>query len=150
MRSRMSRGVSEWSRGKDLYMGSHILGSGKRCSFLVLYREASRRFQKLPEKSGNPPRVLPRPKGQHGLRGDAMALLGQARTSPSRPMQLGKVESPPLFGREGGLDSTSSPLGCALGFGGDVLHDPPPIYRGEGRPKRTPKALGAPLSPVTP
>src|SRR5215216_7891011 len=33
MRSRTSRGVSEWSRGKDLYMGSHILGSGKRCSF---------------------------------------------------------------------------------------------------------------------
>ena len=29
MRSRMSRGVPEWSGGKDLYMGSLILVAGK-------------------------------------------------------------------------------------------------------------------------
>src|SRR3990170_896819 len=49
MRSRTSRGVSEWSRGKDLYMGSHILGSGKRCSFFGIVPGS---FQKVPEDSG--------------------------------------------------------------------------------------------------
>ena len=29
MRSRMSRGVPEWSGGKDLYMGSPVLVTGK-------------------------------------------------------------------------------------------------------------------------
>ena len=29
MRSRTSRGVPEWSGGKDLYMGSHVLVTGK-------------------------------------------------------------------------------------------------------------------------
>ena len=32
-------------RGKDLYVGTHILGSGKGLVFLVLYREGSRRFR---------------------------------------------------------------------------------------------------------
>ena len=33
MRSRMSRGVPEWSGGKDLYMGSPILATGKCSGF---------------------------------------------------------------------------------------------------------------------
>ena len=78
MRSRTSRGVSEWSRGKDLYMGSHILGSGKGAVFSVFYREASRRFRRIPEGSGSPQVGPPRPKGWHGLKGGALALLGQA------------------------------------------------------------------------
>ena len=34
MRSRTSRGVPEWSRGKDLYMGSLILVAGKVSHFI--------------------------------------------------------------------------------------------------------------------
>ena len=34
MRSRMSRGVLEWSGGKDLYMGSPILVIGKVSGFI--------------------------------------------------------------------------------------------------------------------
>ena len=34
MRSRTSRGVPEWSRGKDLYMGSPILVAGKVSGFI--------------------------------------------------------------------------------------------------------------------
>ena len=45
MRSRTSRGVPEWSGGKDLYMGSPILATGKCSGFSVLYREGSRRFR---------------------------------------------------------------------------------------------------------
>ena len=75
MRSRTSRGVSEWSRGKDLYMGSHILGSVKRCGFFAIVPGS---FQKVPEGSGSPQVDPPRPKGWHGLRGGALALLGQA------------------------------------------------------------------------
>ena len=33
MRSRMSQGVPEWSGGKDLYMGSHVLVTGKVSGF---------------------------------------------------------------------------------------------------------------------
>src|SRR3990170_6283440 len=57
MGSGTSRGALEWSGGKDLYMGSHILGSGKSSVFSVLYREASRRFRRVPEVSGSPRRV---------------------------------------------------------------------------------------------
>ena len=78
MRSRTSRGVSEWSRGKDLYMGSHILGSEKGAVFSVLYREACRRFRRIPKGFESPQVGPPHPKGWHGLRGGALDLLGQA------------------------------------------------------------------------
>ena len=45
MGSGISRGAPEWSGGKDLYMGSHIQGSGKVQEFSVEYREGSRRFR---------------------------------------------------------------------------------------------------------
>ena len=48
MRSRTSRGAPEWSGGKDLYMGSHILGSGKSSGFFGI---VPGRFQKVPEGS---------------------------------------------------------------------------------------------------
>ena len=37
MRSRMSRGVPEWSGGKDLYMGSPVLVAGIIRGLPVLY-----------------------------------------------------------------------------------------------------------------
>ena len=66
MRSQTSRGAPEWSGGKYLYMGSHILATGKVSGFPVVYREASRRFQKPTEESGSPSRVQPCPEGLHG------------------------------------------------------------------------------------
>ena len=103
MRSRMSRGVSEWLRGKYLYMGSHILGSGKRCSFSVLYHEASRRF-----RSGS--------KVQKWLawaEGRRPGLIGLGAPSPQKPMWLGKGEKKEgvLVGIGLELESKSSPLG---------------------------------------
>ena len=135
MRSRTSRGVPEWSGGKDLYMGSHILATGKVLGFPVLYREASRRFRKLPE-SGSPQRVLPRPKGFHRLRGVALALLGQAHKSLKAHVAWERWKVHLFMEREGiGLGVQLLPLGCALGLGGADLHAPPPIYRGEGAPQ---------------
>ena len=76
-----------------IYIWKVVFRVSKKVSVLSgLYREASRRFRKLSEESESPPRVPPRPKGQHGLTGG---------TSPSRPCVLGEVESPPLYGKGG-------------------------------------------------
>ena len=85
MRSRASRGVPEWSGGKDLYMESCCSGSGKSSGFSVLYREASRRFRRIPEGSGGPENVPPRPIQQHGPQGGALALMGQGHQPPQGP-----------------------------------------------------------------
>ena len=45
MRSRMSRGVPEWSGGEDLYMGSPVSDAGKCSFFLVFVSGDSRRFR---------------------------------------------------------------------------------------------------------
>ena len=49
MRSWTSRGVPEWSRGKDLYMESCCSGSGKSSGFFGIVPGS---FQKVPEDSG--------------------------------------------------------------------------------------------------
>ena len=49
MRSRTSRGVPEWSGGKDLYMESCCSGSGKSSGFFCIVPGS---FQKVPEDSG--------------------------------------------------------------------------------------------------
>src|SRR3990170_7128356 len=91
MRSRTSRGVSEWSRGKDLYMGSHILGFGKRCSFFGIVPGS---FQKVPEDSGG---VHKSTSGSTMTQGLAWAverrpsLIGLGAPSPQKPMWLGKA-----------------------------------------------------------
>ena len=63
MRSQTSRGVPEWSGGKDLYMGCQVvIGVPEKVRFFpVLYREASGRFRRIPEGSGGPEKVPPRP-----------------------------------------------------------------------------------------
>ena len=48
MRSRMSRGVSEWSVGKDLYMGSPVLDTGSVLGVIG-------NVQGPPEGFGGPP-----------------------------------------------------------------------------------------------
>ena len=96
MRSRTSRGVSEWSRGKNLYMGSHILGSGKRCSFFGIVPGS---FQKIPEDSGGVRMSTSRSTTSQGLawaKGRRPGLIGPGAPSPQKPTQLGKEkrESP--------------------------------------------------------
>ena len=144
MRSRMSGEVSEWSRGKYLYMGSHILGSEKRCSFFGIVPGS---FQKVLEDSGG---VQKSPSGFTTTQGLAWAagrhpgLIGIGAPSPQKPMWLGKAK------KEGVLVGSGSPsplpLICALGLGGAVSHAPPPIYRGEGG---SPSGHTKPLAPLS-
>ena len=49
MRSRTSRGALEWSGGKGLYMGSHILATRKVLGFAGIVPGG---FRKVPEGSG--------------------------------------------------------------------------------------------------
>jgi len=98
MRSRTSRGVSEWSRGKDLYMGSHILGSGKRCSFFGIVPGS---FQKVPEDSGGVRKSTSGSTTSQGLawaKGRRPGLIGPGAPSPQKPTQLGKEKGRVLVG----------------------------------------------------
>ena len=81
MRSGISRGAPEWSGGKDLYMGSHIQGSGKVREFSVEYREGSRRFRGFHHGAQRPG------KGPHGPRGGATTHMGWPHQDP-RPMSF--------------------------------------------------------------
>ena len=110
MRSRTSRGVSEWSRGKDLYMGSHILGSGKRCSFFGIVPGS---FQKVPEDSGGVRKSTSGSTTTQGLAwaaGRCPGLIGLGAPSPQKPMWLGKAKKEGvLVGIGLDLESKSSP-----------------------------------------
>ena len=70
MRSRTSRGVPEWSGGKDLYMGSPVLVAGKVSHFIGIVPECRK-------GSGGPPGGPPAPGGHMGCRGCALAYMGQ-------------------------------------------------------------------------
>ena len=86
MRSRTSWGVSEWLRGKDLYMGSHILGSGKSCSFFSIVPGS---FQKVPEDSGGVRKSTSGFTTTQGLAwaaGRCPGLIGLGAPSPQKPM----------------------------------------------------------------
>ena len=110
MRSRTSRGVSEWSRGKDLYMGSHILGSGKRCSFFGIVPGS---FQKVSEDSGGVRKSTSGFTTTQGLAwaaGRRPGLIGLGAPSPQKPMWLGKAKKEGvLVGIGLDLESKSSP-----------------------------------------
>src|SRR3989337_4083929 len=86
----MSRGVLEWSIGKDLYMGSHILGSGKKCSFFGIVPGS---FQKVSEDSGGVRKSTSGSTMSQGLewaKGRRPGLIGLGTPSPQKPMWLGK------------------------------------------------------------
>ena len=105
MRSRMSRGVPEWSGGKDLYMGSLILVAGKVSRFIGIV-------------PGVPKGVRGSTKGVHQPRGATWAVGGAPwpiwakGTSPKRLMrqEIRKRESPKggrhLLGALGRRDSS--------------------------------------------
>ena len=66
MRSRTSRGVPEWSGGKDLYMGSLILVAGKVSHFISIVPGVPKGV-----------RGSTSPGGHMGCRGCALAYMGQ-------------------------------------------------------------------------
>ena len=91
MRSRTSRGVPEWSGGKDLYMGSPVLVTGKVSVKSVMYRDHR-------EGPGGPPGGAT---GPRGLRGPSMGRdqpLGGLVRLPQGAQGAGRGEgaAPPL------------------------------------------------------
>ena len=152
MRSRTSRGVPEWSGGKDLYMGSLVLVAGK----------VSRIIGIVP---GVPKGVRGSTRGVHLPRGATWAVGGAPwptwakGTSPKRPMHqgyLGREESkggkapPRCLGEDGLLP----PLGRTPSLEEGARLRPPsplPLYKGRGgRGSRTHKPWRIPLPPPTP
>ena len=132
MRSRTSRGVPEWSGGKDLYMGSLILVAGK----------VSRIIGIVP---GVPKGVRGSTKGVHLPRGATWAVGGAPwptwakGTSPKRPMrkETWRGKSPKggrhLRGALGRMDSSPSlaaPLPWRRGQGCALPLSLGPIYSG--------------------
>ena len=150
MRSRTSRGVLEWSGGKDLYMGSLILVAGKVSHFIGIV-------------PGVPKGVRGSTKGVHQPRGATWAVGGAPwpiwakGTSPKRPMrqEIRKRESP-KGGRHlrGALGRKDSSLAAPF-LGGRAKAAPPPlslgpIYSGGKGEQQHYKPWRLPLPPVTP
>ena len=71
MRSRTSRGVPEWSGGKDLYMGSLILVAEKVSGIIGIVPGVPKGVRG--STGGGPPA----PGGHMGCRGCALAYMGQ-------------------------------------------------------------------------
>ena len=82
MRSRMSRGVPEWSGGKDLYIGSPVSAIGKVSGSPVLYRD----HRKGP---GGPPGGATYPGGPHGLNWEGNQPLVGWYALLGPPLRLG-------------------------------------------------------------
>ena len=85
MRSRTSRGVPEWSGGKDLYMESCCSGSGKGSGFFGIVPGS---FQKVPEDSGGVRRSGNCSTTSNTVAwavGGALALMGQGQQPPQGP-----------------------------------------------------------------
>ena len=133
MRSRTSRGVSKWSRGKELYIGSVVSAIGK--------------------VSGSPGIVPGPPEGSRGSIGwghlSRRAPWAEVGGEPA-PGGLVRPPCPPLRLRLGTLGEGAPPLA----LGGKAPPWPPPplgtLYKeGEGgQPHHSPWRL--PLPPVTP
>ena len=86
MRSRTSRGVPEWSGGKDLYMGSPVLVTGKVSGSSVVYRECR-------EGCRGPSGGVSRPKGSHGLWEEINQPLVGWNKFPLRPIRFEKEKT---------------------------------------------------------
>jgi hypothetical protein len=93
MRSRTSRGVLEWSRGKELYMGSHISVVGNVQGVIGIVPGQPKGFR-------GPPRGSTCLGGPHGLKVEGSHPLGGLVCLPRGPMRLGLGETlrgaPPL------------------------------------------------------
>ena len=89
MRSRTSRGVPEWSGGKDLYMGSPVLATGRVSG-------VTGNVPGPPEGSGGPPGGATSPGGLHGPRVERdQPQSGLVRLPPLPKAQLGGERANP-------------------------------------------------------
>ena len=89
MTSRTSRGVPEWSRGEDLYIGSQVSAIGKVLGVIGIVPGP-------PEGSRGVHRVGPPAPGDHMVcRGCALAYMGQGHQPQEAhaPREEGKEES---------------------------------------------------------
>ena len=89
MRSWMSRGVPEWSGGKDLYMRSPVLVAGKVSRFIGI-------VPGVPKGVRGSTKGVHQPRGGHmGCKGCALAYMGQGHQPQEAhaPRDKGKGES---------------------------------------------------------
>ena len=142
MRSRTSRGVPEWSGGKDLYMGSLILVAGKVSHFIGIVPGVPKGV-----------RGSTSPGGHMGCRGCALAYMGQGHQPLEAHAPKGQEEGRVLKG-EGTSEVpwggwTPPPLGRTLPWRKGQGCAPPlslgPIYSG-GKGGQQPLSPGASLS----
>ena len=118
MRSRTSRRVPEWSGGKDLYMGSPVLVTGKVSGFIG-------NVPGPPGGSRGPPSGATGPGGLHGPRVERdQPQSGLVRLPPLPKAQLGgERENPrrrwayrPTLGRAPSLPLLAAPPKSHLGL----------------------------------
>ena len=83
MRSRTSRGVPEWSGGKDLYMGSLVLVAGKVSRIIGIVPGVPKGGPGVHQ--GGPPA----PGGHMGCRGVRLGLYGPRAPAPRGPCAKG-------------------------------------------------------------
>ena len=156
MRSRTSRGVPEWSGGKDLYIGSPVSAIGTSFGVIGIVPGP-------PEGSRGPTGWGHLPRGATWAVGGAPWPTWAKGTSPKRPMRLGnpRGKSPQggrhLRGALGRMDSPpllAAPLSWRKGQGCASPLSPAPIYSGgEGghpylSPWRLPPSRDTSSSPV--
>ena len=91
MRSRTSRGVPEWSGGKDLYMGSPVSGIGTSFGVIGIVPGP-------PEGSRGSTGWGHLPRGHMGCRGCALAYMGQGHQPLEAHAPKGQEEGRVLKG----------------------------------------------------
>ena len=140
MRSRTSRGVSEWSGGKELYIGSAVSAIREFWGSPVLYRDHRK-------GSGGPPGEGTHPEGPHGLKWEEnQPLVGWC--APLAQPLAPRVETLGWGGRPLALGGTPTPLAAApLGDGISRAGAPLGAYIKEGRGRAAAPYVLAPPSP---
>ena len=148
MRSWTSRGVPEWSGGKDLYMGSLILVAGKVSHFIGI-------VPGVPKGVRGSTRGPPASGGRMGCRGVRLGLYGPRAPAPRGPCAKDKKEGRVLKGEgtsEVPWGGRTPPWPHPSLEEGLRLHPPSPLalYIVGGREGSKLQPWAPPSSPATP